>query len=166
MLFNLTFPNCQYLPAIFAKSCNFLFISNFVFCKFLFPEVPVRFRKAWFAIWASMPKAPVDKDRNSLLGKCYIRLACHLFQFNLYPFIPSCESSSRNLISGVVFFALFALITFEVTSFKGIGALPSRRYFVFISMILTQKSVSIRVHTSLAFGASVSVPLNLRVLSG
>lgn len=56
--------------------------------------------------------------------------------------MPSCESNFRKVISGVVFFALLALITFEVMSFKGIGALPSRRYLSFISSLPSWASSS------------------------
>lgn len=49
------------------------------------------------------------------------------FQWIRYPLIPGFQMDLRKVSSGRVSLPLLALITLEVASFSGIGALPSRK---------------------------------------
>jgi hypothetical protein len=67
------------------------------------------------------------KIANFLLGKAISGRPGAFFQFMRYPLMPTDHKAFLKMSSGFVFFALLALITIDVDSLFGIGALPSRK---------------------------------------
>lgn len=86
---NSTFPYKAYPPALLLIVLEVFFITFFVACKFLFPELLIRFWKnKVLTVFMSVPKAAVYEDYSKVSGEYKIR-------FSRIPFVADPVPKTR-----------------------------------------------------------------------
>lgn len=86
---NRTFPYKANTPALFLVIFEVFFITFFVACKFLFPELLIRFWKnKVLTVFMSVPKAAVYEDYSKVSGEDKVR-------FSRIPFVAGPVPKTR-----------------------------------------------------------------------